>query len=390
MPDAALRERAGERPVFAAAEYERRIERARATMAAERIDVLVLRDPQSLAYFTGYRTVNLWDFSALVIPAAGPPFALLWDFELPRFDVSAAAGEPWAYTAAEDPVERLVRLVAGLQPGTWAADDWFDAGAVAARIGPRLPTAERAGAHAVLRATRLVKSPAEIDLLRRSAALTDVGMAAARDVLAPGVEDRELAAAAAAAMLRGGSGHFAIQPIVAVGARAGIAHSEASGVRVEAGKGVFVEIGANVDGYTAPLMRTLVAGEPEGQLAELEHVAVAALAAALAELRPGVAASAVAAAVDAVVADAGGDVLYHGCAGYPVGQCGPPSWLESLDFLLDAGNDRPLAEGMVFHLPLSFRHRGLRGVGLSQTAVVGPGGGTVLSSIPATLWRKEV
>ncbi len=72
----------------------------------------MLTDPQSLAYFTGYRSVNLWDFGAVAIPATGEPIVVLWDFEAPRFEVSANVGRLVTYAAGDDPVAALVAVVA--------------------------------------------------------------------------------------------------------------------------------------------------------------------------------------------------------------------------------------------------------------------------------------
>lgn len=386
----ALRDRVGEGPLFGPAEHADRVGRAQAQMRADGIDLLVLFDPDSIAYFSGYSSVNLWDFAAVLIAAEGEPTVVLWEFELPRFEVSAAHGEARTYALGEDPEHVLAAAVAALGPQSWATDEWHPASAAAGspRLRRCLPPSARRDARRVLWRTRLVKSAAELELLERAAAVTDLGVRAAHAALAPGVSDHELAAAAAAAMLAAGSGHFAIQPIVALGSRAGVPHSEAAGAVVRPGQPVFLELGARLRGYTAPLMRTLTLGEPEPELRGLEQVAAAALAAALEAIRPGATAATVAAAVNATVATAP-EILFHRCVGYPVGAASPPSWIEPLDFLIEEGNSEPLAADMVFHLPLSLRHRGLRGVGLSQTVRVTASGAEVLSSIPPTLWTKE-
>ena len=384
-----IRLAAEEHPAFAPAEHWSRVARAQSAMAEEGIELLLLFDPQSLGYFTGYTSVNLWDFSALVMPVDGEPRVVLWDFEVPRFEVSANLGDLFVYAPHADPIPVLVAALDGFRVGTYATDDWAACIAVAdwERVRNHLGTARRLDARPVLWRTRLRKSAAERELLHRSAELTDVAVRAAHEALAEGVSDHELAATMSAALARGGSGTPAIAPVVAVGPRAGIPHSEAAGRRVRAGEPVFVEVGACLSGYTAPIMRTLVVGEPEPQLAALARTATDAVTAAVEAMQIGTSVHEVAERAQRVVDADPTAILFHRYFGYPVGFGGPPSWIERLAFHVHTGNDALLEEGMVFHIPLSLRHRGVRGVGLSQTVEITPSGPRTLSRLPAELWR---
>jgi Xaa-Pro dipeptidase len=190
-------------------------------------------------------------------------------------------------------------------------------------------------------------------------------------------------------MLRAGSEHFSIQPIVAVGPRAGVPHSESVGKRVERRQCVFLEIGACRHRYTAPIMRTLVVGEPEPRLAALAKVAEVTIAAVMRASAPGVPAKDVALAGQRVIDEDSSGILFHRYFGYPVGFGVPPSWLENLAFLIQASNEEPMDVGMVFHVPLSLRHLGERGVGLSQTLEITTDGAVPLSSVPPRLIVKD-
>jgi Xaa-Pro dipeptidase len=381
-----------EQPAFPPSEYERRIGLARTEMESLGIDLLVLFDPQSICYFTGYSTVNLWDLSALVVGLEADPKVILWEFELPRFEASAALGIPSPYAVGEDPVARLLESVEGPRRiVAWASDDWT-AGvtpAVWQALAGALAPAVHRSARPVLWGTRLRKSRAEIALLERSAAITDLGVDAAIEAIRPGVTDSAIAAAAAGAMLRAGSGHFSIQPIVAVGDRAGIPHSESSGTRVERHESVFVELGASIHRYTAPVMRTVVVGDADPELLSLEAVGDSVMRAVLARIRPGTVCSEVAREATAIVSEAGPDVLFHGHLGYPVGISFPPSWLEALEFQIHETNPQPLDTAMAFHIPLSLRHKGRRGIGMSYTIIVEEQGPRILNGTQAVLIVKD-
>lgn len=381
-----FREAIGEEPAFANEEYRGRRERAQAAMSEVGIDVLVLFDPQSICYFSGYTSVNLWDLSAVIIPATGSVRLVLWEFEIPRLEASGADVDLSTYPSHGDPVDAVAQALRGLEPSTFAVDTWTPSLPVAVweRLGDMVAGARHVDARPVLWRTRLIKTEPELEVLRRAAAVTDVGIRAAIEAVGPGVRDREIAAAAAAAMLEAGSGHFSIQPIVTVGPRAGVPHSEAADRKVRFGEGVFLEFGASVSRYTSPCMRTVVCGEPHPDMTELGELAARSTRAAADAIQPGALASSVEAAARKIL-DEDPTILFHGYFGYPVGVSFPPSWLENLDFYLGGGNDAVLETGMVFHVPISLRRRGTRGVGLSYTIAVGRDGPEILTGTPLAL-----
>ena len=112
---------------------------------------------------------------------------------------------------------------------------------------------------------------------------------------------------------------------------------------------------------------------------------LAALSAVMETARPGVTAGEVARAGAAQLAPIADRVLFHELYGYSVGIGFPPSWYEPLGCELRAGNDRTLAEGMVYHVPISLRRFGEFGICQSQTVVVGPHGAEALTRTPAAL-----
>ena len=87
-------------------------------------------------------------------------------------------------------------------------------------------------------------------------------MQAALDAVREGVTDNTLAAVAAERLFRAGSEYCCYQPIVTVGRRSGVPHSTFHRVAMRRGDPVFLEIGACVNRYSSPLMRTAVVGPP--------------------------------------------------------------------------------------------------------------------------------
>jgi len=236
---------------------------------------------------------------------------------------------------------------------------------------------------------RLIKSPAEIELLREAAAITDAGVEAALEAIQAGAGDNDIAAAAASGCWRAGGEFFNLDPIATVGWRSGATHASHIEMKVPTGEPVFLEIGGVRGRYVAPMMRTAVIGEPKDpDLRELASVSIAAVKTVVDAIRPGVAAADVARKGMEVVKDVLERVWYHQIFGYPVGLSFPPTWLEESNFWITLDNPRELQVGMTFHLPLAFRIINKYGLGFSETVVVTETGAETLGNVKRELVIK--
>ena len=153
----------------------------------------------------------------------------------------------------------------------------------------------RAGVHApaelvsltpVLHEMRLIKSRAELSVMKRAARVTAKAHARAMGVVRPGMFEYELAAEYSYDFARHGCGH-AYPPIVGGGANACVLHYTRNADALQAGSLVLVDAGAELDCYAADVTRTFpVSGRfsPEqraiyelvlaAQLAAIDHVRV--------------------------------------------------------------------------------------------------------------------
>jgi Xaa-Pro aminopeptidase len=111
----------------------------------------------------------------------------------------------------------------------------------------------------VLRRLRAVKSPAEIDLIRRAVDITDAGLRRMLGTLAAGATEFELEAELAAEFTRR-RGRMAYEPIVASGANACVLHYVENDAECRAGDLVLVDVGACYANYNADLTRTYPVG----------------------------------------------------------------------------------------------------------------------------------
>ena len=106
---------------------------------------------------------------------------------------------------------------------------------------------------------RLVKEPGEIDRLRQSAIVADIGMKAAIGSVKPGVTESQVAAEAEYAMRQAGAEDF-WRSYVSSGPRTSIAHGLPTNRKLEEGDLVTIDIHPIVNSYSSDICRTVCVG----------------------------------------------------------------------------------------------------------------------------------
>ena len=372
---------------FSIEEYRGRVTRVQARMAARGLDAIVLFGPHNIAYLTGMDSENLFDPQACILTASGDPVLVILDFEFGRCANSAWIEKPVIYGQFDDPVAAFAAAIAGagLARAKLGIDRRWIGAQQYQQLLSALPGATIEDSFGTVERVRLVKSPAEIELMRKAAAFTDAAVEAGCAAITAGRRDCDIAAAVMQALYSAGSDLSCWGPIVATGYRSGLAHSAHNGREIRTGESVFLELTGELRRYTAPLMRTAVVGKASAEQRRLGDASAGAVAAILEAAKAGTPAKDVAAAGLRFIAPVEKDIVFHHNFGYPVGLGYPPTWIETLGFFLRANNPEPVEAGMVFHLPMSLRVAGRFGVCLSHTMSVTADGGVALTRTPARL-----
>lgn len=243
-----------------AAERAGRIARAQALMANAGMAAIILEPGASLDYFTGVQWWRSERVTAAIIPASGEPVVVTPFFEEPS--IRQSLGIPAGVRVWQEDEDPLALLAAGL----------IERGAAKAQIGieesvrffisdglaTRLPGARMVSANAVVRACRLVKTPAEIALMQ---AANDVMLAALRWThprIRAGMKPADIAALidSAVAALGGkstGSG-------VLLGEASAYPHGSRNPQQVRTSQVVLLDCTCEVGGYAADVSRSFVFG----------------------------------------------------------------------------------------------------------------------------------
>lgn len=175
---------------------------------------------------------------------------------------------------------------------------------------------------------RRVKDERELDLMRKAADLTSLGMKVAYDVIRPGLKEYEVAAEIEYAMRRKGSWGTAFETIVASGARSAFPHGGGGGTQLGGGctdreirKGdlIVVDMGATYQQYRSDITRTLVAGKPSAKQMKLHETVKVAHDKAFEAMRPSEKAKDVDAVARKAIASEGYDEYFVHGLGHGVG-----------------------------------------------------------------------
>jgi Xaa-Pro aminopeptidase len=227
-----------------------------------------------------------------------------------------------------------------------------------------------------------VKSPAELDLLREAARISDLGMRAGLELADGGATEIEMVAAAES-VIRAHGAELAFTTVAGSGPRTGLSTFLPDGRTIGEGDLVVLDLGARVAGYHGDMCRAVVRGTPDEAQRRMLEAATDAVGRAIDAMRPGATVGEVHHAARAAVEDAGlgerfwGYYMPHGIG---AGQHEMPLGLG------DAGFE--LREGVVVCVEPGIALPGVGGVVLEQMVAVTADGAEVLNELPLELWER--
>jgi ectoine hydrolase len=237
--------------------------------------------------------------------------------------------------------------------------------------------------------TVLVKSPAEIDYLRKASRLAEAAVKAAYDVIEPGVRECDAIARIQAAQVAG-SREFAgditaLPPTILGGENASAPHIMWSDRRFGANETIALELAGVCRRYTAGLARTMQLGTPRPEVTETAKAVLEGMDAVLATTKPGVRAEDVEAAWRKVIERYG--LKKESRIGYSIGVAYPPDWGEHT-ISLRPGDKTVLQPGNVIHAILGMWMDGW-GIEVSETILVTDSGNETLTQLPREIHGKS-
>ncbi|HEY0166439.1 MAG TPA: Xaa-Pro peptidase family protein [Jatrophihabitans sp.] len=368
---------------FELAEYSQRLAAVRERMAERGIDLALISIPENIYYLTGYTTLGYYMYQTLLVPIEDEPLLLTYREERINIERLSWLERYVNYDVGEDPIEVTARtvLAAGAIGKTLSIEEsgYFFPIRTYRRLVAELPGVTWVDGSGLVEASRLIKSPAEIDYIRAAADAAMAGMVEALQTAKVGATENQVAAAVYRATLDNGSEYPGSPPYVISGERSGLPHGTWEGRELREGDIVFLEFSGCVKRYSAAMMRTAFIGDPPASVRGRAEAVLDGLQHAIDAIGPDVTSGAVDEACrKAILSHGFGDHTHE--TGYSIGVCYPPGWNESHIMNLHPGDETVLRPNMVFHLVPSLIVPELNGhVGFSETVVVTETGCEVLT-----------
>ncbi len=139
----------------------------------------------------------------------------------------------------------------------------------------------------VIEKLRLIKTEAEIKILKVAADIADAAFKHILDFIRPGKTELEVSNELEFFMRRAGATSSSFSTIVASGHRSALPHGVASDKVIEAGDIVTMDYGAYYNGYVSDITRTVAVGEPDAKLKEIYDIVLNAQLRGMDGFKPG-------------------------------------------------------------------------------------------------------
>ena len=378
---------------FSRNEFAQRITNARKVLKNKKLDALLVFSQESHYYLTGFDTAGYVFFQCAVITADEQPVTLL-------------TRRPDLQQAKETSVILDIRVwydAEGANPANELRDILSEKGLAGCRIGIELNTYGLTGlsydrvlnalenwctledASDVVRGLRLIKSPAELEYVRKAARISDAALLDMIKTCQPNTLDTMVTGAGLNAMLSNGGDVPPAGPLVNCGRRALYGRSVTGSHAIKDEDQVTIEFASSYLRYTTCIMRTVVVGAVSSIQREMFNVVSDAIMAMTEAAAPNKPLGNIDDAHRKVFDEAGHNVHRFSACGYSLGATFRPSWMD-VPPMIYSGNPLLCEPGMVFflHAMLANTDAGYA-MSFGHTLVITDNGREVLSGLPIEL-----
>jgi ectoine hydrolase len=383
---------------FDAAEYARRRSDVRVRMDAAGFDLIICQDPANMCWLTGFDGWSFYTPQAVVVHRDEDSpvwFGRAQDAKSAHFTTDLAPenivsfSEPLVHHPVNHPFDELCDLIERRGWGAARIGVELDAHYYTARAHQHLvrglPNAILSDNAGLVNWARLVKSEAELALMREAGRICTRTMDRAVATIAPGVPQHEVIAEVYHAQITGVDGkhgdYTSLCPLIQVGEGTSTPHLTWTDEPLPNDTLVMMEIAAARHHYHAPLTRTIHLGKPQQEITKLASAIVEGVDAGLDAARPGVTCEAVEAVWQNVLRRHG--YKKESRVGYSIGLNYPPDWGERTASLRP-GDETVLEAGMCFHFQSGVWLDDF-GAAISEPFVVTEKGGERLCDAPREL-----
>jgi len=385
---------------FEKEEYEIRISKVRKSMDEKNIEVLIVTDPSNMAWLTGYDGWSFYVHQCVVLSLEGEPFwygrgmdangAKLTVFM--QHENIIGYPDDYVQNPEKHPMDYLSEI---LTEKDWAQktigvekDNYYFSASCLESLQRNLVQANFVDSTGLVNWQRTVKSPRELEFMRKAAKIVEKMHARIFEVMEPGMRKNDLVAeiyhSGITGTEDGGGDYAAIVPMTPTGADASAPHLTWDDQPIPNNSGTFFEIAGCYRRYHCPLSRTIYLGQPPQKYLDVEKAVLEGIEAGLEAAKPGNFAEDIEAAWRKTIAKYGFEKESR--CGYAIGLSYPPDWGErTVSFR--KGDKTVLEPNMTFHFmpALWFDDWGLE---TTESIVITDSGVETLANVPRKLFVK--
>ena len=377
---------------FDRAEFMRRLGETKRRMEAKGVEILLVNDASNLTYLTGYtsHTSYVPQFLVVDVREEEPTFyARLLDtsgvYHLSFLSEERVVGYPEDFIGNPDTdgydyiIDQIRPALRGRKVGLELnAHAYNEARKLIALLGDDAVV----DCSSLVDWVRLIKSDAEIAVMRDAGRIADAAMKRATEVVREGARETDVAAEIVATQIRGAGNARSVSlevPFISSTPRTGAPHFNWTADRYVKGTQINIEIGGSCERYAAGVMRTFHIGPAPDRLLRVHEAEAEGLEAALAVVRPGTSCADVANAFHHVLNRHGFEKKSR--CGYSIGI----NWVEG-NVSLNPMDRTILQRNMTFHLMLGNWMEKDFGYTISETFRVTESGVETLTNSPRQLF----
>ena len=387
-------------PAFEKEEYELRISKVQKSMDEKNIEVLIVTDPSNMAWLTGYDGWSFYVHQCVVLSLEGEPFwygrgmdtngAKLTVFM--QHENIIGYPDDYVQNPEKHPMDYLSVI---LTEKDWAQkiigvekDNYYFSASCLESLQRNLVQANFVDSTGLVNWQRTVKSPRELEFMRKAAKIVEKMHARIFEVMEPGMRKNDLVAEIYHSGIIGaedaGGDYAAIVPMTPTGADASAPHLTWDDQPIPNNSGTFFEIAGCYRRYHCPLSRTIYLGQPPQKYLDVEKAVLEGIEAGLEAAKPGNFAEDIEAAWRKTISKYGYEKESR--CGYAIGLSYPPDWGErTVSFR--KGDKTVLEPNMTFHFmpALWFDDWGLE---ITESIVITDSGVETLANVPRKLFVK--
>ena len=387
---------------FTKEEFKNRLKKVQSSMQDKGIELLISQDPSNMNYLTGYDAWSFYYAQCVVVHVnCDEPICFVRDQDAGGAYIKTYLkdeniikyNEKYIHTWPLHPYDALVDLIKEkkwdkLSIGLEMDSHYFTAYCYE-KIKNGLPNAKIKDCERLVNWVRVVKSDAEIKLMKSAAEITKLGMEKAMDAINPGVRQCDAVSQIYSTLIKGtpefGGDYASIVPMLPTGKGTSASHLTWTEDKFVEGEATIIEIAGTHKKYHCPMARTVLLGKPDQLKIDTMNKTIEALQAGIDATKAGNTADDVAQAFWKILDKYGIEKTSR--TGYSIGIGYPPDWGEHT-LNISKGDMTELKPNVTFHM-IAVMQFGNWGVEASESIRVTDKGAELFYDFPKELRIKS-